>query len=214
MYWRWAGLCNYNRKTVKMIFEFKGITPVVDPSSFIHPQANVTGDVVIGKNVYVGPGAVIRGDFGKVIIKDGANVQENCTIHMFPDIIVTINEGAHLGHGCIVHGATIGYNSMIGMNAVILDDAIIGDECIVGALTLVNSEMVVPNRKVIVGNPGEIIKDVSDEMIAWKTEGTKIYQSLSINCHTSLKKTKALTELIEKVEKNSYKYKTWKKTKN
>ena len=197
-----------------MIFEFKGNKPVIDPSSFIHPQANVTGDVVIGKNVYIGPGATIRADFGKVIIKDGANVQENCTIHMFPGVTVTINKGAHLGHGCIVHGATIGYNSMIGMNAVILDDAIIGDECIVGALTLVNSEMVVPNRKIVVGNPGKIIKDVSDEMIAWKTEGTKIYQSLPKDCHASLKETVPLIEMKEKGGNHYEKYKTWKRTKN
>lgn len=196
-----------------MIFEFKGNKPVIDPSSFIHPQANVTGDVVIGKNVYIGPGAAIRADFGKIIIKDGANVQENCTIHMFPGVTVTINKGAHLGHGCVVHGATIGYNSMIGMNAVILDDAIIGDECIVGALTLVNSEMVVPNRKVVVGNPGKIIKDVSDEMIAWKTEGTKIYQTLPKDCHNSLKETTPLIKPIEKVENYTDKYETWKKTK-
>ena len=197
-----------------MIFEFKGNKPVIDPSSFIHPQANVTGDVIIGKNVYIGPGATIRADFGKVIIKDGANVQENCTIHMFPGVTVTINKGAHLGHGCIVHGATIGYNSMIGMNAVILDDAIIGDECIVGALTLVNSEMVVPNRKVVVGNPGKIIKDVSDEMIAWKTEGTKIYQSLPKDCHASLKETVPLIEMKKKGGNHYGKYKTWKRTKN
>ena len=197
-----------------MIFEFNRIKPVIDPSSFIHPQANVSGDVVIGKNVYVGPGAAIRGDFGKVIIKDGANVQENCTIHMFPGVTVTINEGAHLGHGCIVHGATIGYNSLIGMNAVILDDAIIGNECIVGALTLINSEVVVPNRKVIVGNPGEIIKDVSEDMIAWKTEGTKIYQSLTMDCHNSLKETETINEPTKKIENYSDKYKTWKKTKN
>ena len=197
-----------------MIFEFKGNKPVIDPSSFIHPQANVTGDVIIGKNVYIGPGATIRADFGKVIIKDGANVQENCTIHMFPGVTVTINKGAHLGHGCIVHGATIGYNSMIGMNAVILDDAIIGDECIVGALTLVNSEMVVPNRKIVVGNPGKIIKDVSDEMIAWKTEGTKIYQSLPKDCHASLKETVPLKEMKKKGGNHYGKYKTWKRTKN
>jgi carbonic anhydrase/acetyltransferase-like protein (isoleucine patch superfamily) len=197
-----------------MIFEFKGNKPVIDPSSFIHPQANVTGDVIIGKNVYIGPGATIRADFGKVIIKDGANVQENCTIHMFPGATVTINKGAHLGHGCIVHGATIGYNSMIGMNAVILDDAIIGDECIVGALTLVNSEMVVPNRKIVVGNPGKIIKDVSDEMIAWKTEGTKIYQSLPKDCHASLKETVPLIEMKKKGGNHYGKYKTWKRTKN
>ena len=131
-----------------MIFEFKGIKPVIDPSSFVHPQANVTGHVIIGKDVYVGPGAAIRGDFGKIIIEDGANVQENCTIHMFPGVTVLIKKGAHLGHGCIIHGASIGENSLIGMNSVIMDDAVIGNECIVGALTLVKSEMNVPNRKI------------------------------------------------------------------
>tara|TARA_B110000971_G_scaffold39930_2_gene38995 strand:- start:137 stop:730 length:594 start_codon:yes stop_codon:yes gene_type:complete len=197
-----------------MIFEFKGNKPVIDPSSFVHPQANVTGNVVIGKNVYIGPGAALRGDFGKIIIKDGANVQENCTIHMFPGVTVTINEGAHLGHGSIVHGATIGFNSMIGMNAVVLDDAIIGDECIVGALTLVKSEMVIPDRKVVVGNPAKIIKDVSDEMIAWKTEGTKIYQSLAKDCNTSLKETTPLTKPVEIESTDEKGYKTWKKTNN
>ena len=197
-----------------MIFEFNGIKPVIDPSSFIHPQANITGDVVIGKNVYVGPGTAIRGDFGKVIIKDGANVQENCTIHMFPGETVIIKEGAHLGHGCIVHGASIGNNSLIGMNAVILDNAIIGDECIVGALTLVKTEIIVADRKVIVGNPGKIINNVTEEMISWKTEGTKIYQNLSSECQKSLKVTTPLTETIEKTENYTYKYKTWKKTKN
>lgn len=197
-----------------MIFEFKGNKPVIDPSSFVHPQANVTGNVVIGKNVYIGPGAALRGDFGKIIIKDGANVQENCTIHMFPGVTVTINEGAHLGHGSIVHGATIGFNSMIGMNAVVLDDAIIGDECIVGALTLVKSEMVIPDRKVVIGNPAKIIKDVSDEMIAWKTEGTKIYQSLAKDCNTSLKETTPLTKPVEIESTDEKGYKTWKKTNN
>ena len=196
-----------------MIFEFNGIKPVIDSSSFVHPQANVTGNVVSGKNVYVGPGAVIRGDFGKVIIKDGANVQENCTIHMFPGVTVTINEGAHLGHGCIIHGATIGCNSLIGMNAVILDDAIIGKECVVGALTLVNSEMVVADRKVIVGNPGKIIKDVSEDMIAWKSEGTKIYQSLPKDCQKTLKETVPLAKPVKKIDNYSDQYKTWKKTK-
>ena len=197
-----------------MIFEFKGNKPVIDPSSFVHPQANVTGNVVIGKNVYIGPGAALRGDFGKIIIKDGANVQENCTIHMFPGVTVTINEGAHLGHGSIVHGATIGFNSMIGMNAVVLDDAIIGAECIVGALTLVKSEMVIPDRKVVAGNPAKIIKDVSDEMIAWKTEGTKIYQSLAKDCNTSLKETTPLTKPVEIESTDEKGYKTWKKTNN
>ena len=114
-----------------MVYEFDGFVPVIDESSFIHPQANVTGNVIIGKDVYVGPGAVIRGDWGKVIIEDGCNVQENCVIHMFPGTTTTLKKGAHLGHGCVIHGAYIGENTLVGMNAVIMDEAKIGKECIV-----------------------------------------------------------------------------------
>lgn len=195
-----------------MIFEFKGIKPVIDPSSFIHSQANVTGHVIIGKNVYVGPGAALRGDFGKIIIEDGANIQENCTIHMFPGVTVLIKKGAHLGHGCIVHGATIGENSLVGMNAVIMDDVVIGRDCIIGALSMIKSEMIIPDRKVVVGNPAKIIKDVSDKMIAWKTEGTNIYNDLAKECHDSLKETTAHHSAFEYKRDFSKDYTTWKKT--
>src|SRR6478736_1906252 len=114
-----------------MIYSFKDFVPVIHDSSFIHPKACVTGNVVIGKNVYIGPGAAIRGDWGKIIIEDGCNVQENCTIHMFPGTTVILKENAHIGHGAIIHGATIGKNCLVGMNSVIMDNAIIGDECIV-----------------------------------------------------------------------------------
>lgn len=196
-----------------MIFEFKGIKPVIDTSSFIHPQANVTGHVVIGKNVYVGPGAVLRGDFGKIIIEDGANVQENCTIHMFPGVTVLIKKGAHLGHGSIVHGATVGVNSLIGMNAVVMDDVVIGEECIIGALSMIKSEMIIPDRKVVVGNPAIIIKDVSDKMIAWKTEGTKIYKDLAKECIDTLKETIAHETSFEYKIDFSKDYTTWGKNK-
>ena len=195
-----------------MIYQFKNFVPTIDSSSYIHPQANVTGNVEIGKNVYVGPGAVIRGDWGKIVIENGCNIQENCVIHMFPETTVYISEGAHLGHGCTIHGAKIGKNSMIGINAVILDDAEIGNECIVGALTLVKSEMKVPNRKIIVGNPGKIIKDVSDEMLVWKTEGTKLYQKLPGNCFESLKECKPNSKKTI-FREDKVNYKTWNKTK-
>ncbi len=110
-------------------YEFKGVRPVVHESSFIHPLAAVTGNVSIGKSVYIGPGAAIRGDFGKIIIEDGCNVQENCTIHMFPGVTVLLKENAHIGHGAVIHGSTIGRNCLIGMNAVIMDDVDLGDEC-------------------------------------------------------------------------------------
>lgn len=161
-----------------MLYEFNGHRPVVDPSAFIHPQSAVTGNVWIGKNVYVGPGAAIRGDWGRIIIEDGCNVQENCTIHMFPGVTVLLKEGAHIGHGAIVHGAVIGRNCLIGMNSVIMDNVEIGDECIVGALSFIKTGEKVPPRTVIAGNPAKILREVSDEMLRWKTEGTALYQAL------------------------------------
>ena len=161
-----------------MFYAYEGFIPVVDPSSFVHPQAAVTGNVIIGKNVYVGPGAAIRGDWGGIVIEDGCNVQENCTIHMFPGVTVYLREAAHIGHGAIVHGATIGRNTLVGMNAVIMDNATIGDECIIGALCFVPAEQTIPARSVVVGNPAKIVKQVSDEMLAWKTRGTALYQQL------------------------------------
>ncbi len=195
-----------------MIFEFNGCKPVIDPSSFVHPQANVTGKVVIGKNVYIGPGAVIRGDFGEIIIEDGTNVQENCVLHMFPGTKVLIKQNAHLGHGCIIHGAIVGENSLIGMNAVIMDDVNIGNECIIGALAFVPAEMNIPNRKLVVGNPAKVIKEVTQEMIDWKTKGTELYQKLPKECQISLKETTPLENISEQKPLIIPNYKTWKKS--
>ena len=178
-----------------MIYSFKGFIPVVHPSSFVHPQAAVTGNVIIGKNVYIGPGAAIRGDWGGVVIEDGCNVQENCTIHMFPGITITLQEGAHIGHGAIIHGAHIGKNVLVGMNAVIMDEAVIEDECIIGALTFVKAKEKFEKRSLIVGNQARKIKEVSDEMIAWKTKGTALYQQLPSEMHEQSQTVEALTEI-------------------
>ncbi len=196
-----------------MIYEFNGYIPVIDESSFVHPQAAVTGNVIIGKNVYVGPGAAIRGDWGKIIIEDGCNVQENCTIHMFPGTTVLLKESAHIGHGAIIHGATIGRNTLVGMNAVIMDDVVIGDECIVGALTFIGAETIVENRKVIVGNPAKIVKEVSDQMLEWKTKGTELYQQLPADCMASLKVCEPLRKEEENRPNQQSIYQTWKTTK-
>src|SRR6188768_346901 len=177
-----------------MIYEFNSMKPVIDESSFIHPLASVTGNVIIGKNVYIGPGAAIRGDWGRIIIEDGCNVQENCTVHMFPGITVRLKEGAHIGHGAVIHGAIIGRNSLVGMNAVIMDEVEIGDECIIGALTFIKAGEKIPRRSVVAGNPGKIIKEVSDEMINWKTEGTKLYQQLPRRGFEGLRYVLPLTE--------------------
>ena len=196
-----------------MIYAFNNFIPVVHPSSFVHPQAAVTGNVIIGKDCYVGPGAAIRGDWGQIIIEDGCNVQENCTVHMFPGVTVLLKQGAHIGHGAIIHGATIGNNTLVGMNAVIMDNTIIGDECIVGALSFIKANEVYENRSVIVGNPAKKIKEVSDEMLAWKTEGTALYQQLPKELHASLIACEALTEipLDRKIQDSTYK--TWNETK-
>lgn len=195
------------------IFEFNGYKPVIHKSSFIHPNATVTGNVIIGKDVYVGPGAAIRGDWGQIIIEDGCNVQENCTIHMFPGTTVLLKEGAHIGHGAIIHGGTIGRNSLIGMNSVIMDNVEIGDECIVGALCFVQADTVIPKRKIVVGNPGKVIKEVSDQMIGWKTEGTKLYQQLPAECHATLKACEPLHRMPAFRPVQQEIYNTWKTTK-
>jgi len=160
------------------IYKFNDYVPVIHPSAYVHPQATIIGDVIIGKHVYIGPGARIRGDWGQIVIEDGCNVQENCIIHMFPGVTVYLREMAHIGHGAIIHGATIGKNTLVGMNAVVMDECVIGDECIVGALAFVPQGMHIPNRSVVVGNPAKIIKQVIDEVLDWKTQGTRLYMQL------------------------------------
>lgn len=193
-----------------MIYAFKDIIPVVHPTAFVHPQATVVGNVIIGENVYVGPGAAIRGDWGQIIIEEGSNVQENCTIHMFPGTTVLLKASSHVGHGAIIHGATIGKNCLIGMNAVIMDNVQLGDECIVGALSFVKADEVFEARSLIVGNPAKKIKEVSDEMIAWKTQGTVLYQQLPKEMHLYHNVCEPLTTIPPDRKTEYPEYKTWK----
>jgi len=194
-------------------YEFKGAKPVVHESAFIHPLAAVTGNVIIGKEVYVGPGAAIRGDWGKIIIEDGCNVQESCTIHMFPGVTVVLKEGAQIGHGAIIHGAIIGKNCLIGMNAVIMDNVELGDECIVGALTFIKADEKIAARSLVVGNPSKIIKQVSDEMLQWKTEGTKLYRQLPKEMYESWKECEPLRKIADQNIPQEVNYKTWNQNK-
>ena len=196
-----------------MIYSFNHYIPVVHESSFVHPQAAVTGNVIIGKNVYIGPGAALRGDWGQIIVEDGCNVQENCTIHMFPGVTVLLKESAHIGHGAIIHGATIGKNCLIGMNAVIMDNVQLGDECIVGTLTFIKADEIIPARSVVVGNPYKIVKEVSDEMIKWKTEGTKLYQQLPADMYKGWKECEPLRQVPENGLNQHPVFKTWNETK-
>lgn len=192
------------------IFEFNGYRPVIDESAFIHPNAAVTGNVIIGRDVYIGPGAAIRGDWGEIIIEDGCNVQENCTIHMFPGVTVRLMQAAHIGHGAVIHGSTIGKNVLVGMNAVVMDHVVVGNDCIIGALTFVPEGMIIPDRKIVVGNPAKIVKDVSDEMIAWKSKGTELYQQLPKELYATLRPCEPLREIPADRPKQQEVYKTWK----
>lgn len=196
-----------------MIYSFKGFIPVIHPSSFIHPLATVTGNVVIGKDVYIGPGCALRGDWGGIEIADGCNVQENCTIHMFPGVTVKLEEAAHIGHGAIIHGAHIGRNVMVGMNAVVMDDVTVGDESIIGALSFVPANTIIPPRSIVVGNPAKVIKQVNDEMIAWKTKGTQLYQSLPKDMQEHWESCEPLSEMpVDRPSQESL-YETWNKIK-
>lgn len=191
-------------------YSFNGFIPVVDPSSYIHDTASIIGDVIIGKDCYVGPGAVIRGDWGRIIIEDGCNVQENCVVHMFPGKHITFESGAHVGHGAVVHGATLKANCLIGMNAVVMDGAVVGKNSIVGALSFVKAEEIIPDNHLYAGNPGRIIKEISADMIEWKTEGTALYQSLPASCHSSLLPVSPLTSIEKNRPTHEMVYKTWK----
>jgi phenylacetic acid degradation protein len=197
---------------VANVFAFDGFVPVIHESAFVHPNATVTGNVVIGRDVYVGPGAAIRGDWGGIVIDDGCNVQESCTIHMFPGVTVHLERSAHIGHGAIVHGARIGENALVGMNAVVMDNATVGAGSIVGALCFVPSEMQIPPRSVVVGNPAKVVKQVSDEMLAWKSEGTALYQALPSRLRESLRPCEPLREVPPDRAGQQMSYRTWKET--
>jgi phenylacetic acid degradation protein len=196
-----------------VIYSFKGFVPVVHETSFVHPLAAVTGNVIIGRHCYIGPGAALRGDWGAIILEDGCNVQENCTIHMFPGTTVLLKEASHIGHGAVIHGATIGRNCLIGMNSVVMDHVVLGDECIVGALSFIKEGDVFEPRSLIVGNPAKKIREVSDEMIAWKSKGTQLYQSLPKDMQQEWNACEPLREIPADRPPQEKLYENWKKLK-
>ena len=192
-----------------MIYEFKGFIPVVHESAFVHPQAAVTGNVVIGRDVYIGPFAALRGDWGGIVIGDGCNIQESCTIHMFPGITVQLEANVHIGHGATIHGARIERDCLIGMNSVIMDNAVIGAESIVGAMTFVPEGSSFGSRSLIVGNPARVVKAVSDEMITWKKKGTQLYQTLPADMKAYWKPCEPLHELPANRPAQEKLYENW-----
>ncbi len=182
---------------MKNIYEIDGVKPVIHPSSFIHPTAVVIGSVQIGKNCYIGPHASLRGDFGAIILENGVNFQDMCVAHGFPNGITLLKENAHISHGAVIHGCTIGKNTMVGIQSVIMDKAVIGDECMIAALSYIKPNFVAPNRSIIAGIPAVVKRDVTDKEINWKSEGTALYQQLAVRSLSSMKKCEPLTDKLK-----------------
>ena len=176
-------------------YAIDGIRPVVHPDSYVHPTATLIGDVIIAAGCYVGPGAVMRGDFGRLILEEGANLQDTCVMHGFPGDETVVERNGHIGHGAVLHGCRIGENALVGMNSVIMDGAVIGHSAIVAAMSFVKAKMEVPARHLVAGTPARIIRELKDEEIAWKESGTASYQQLARRSMASMVETTPLTEV-------------------
>ena len=175
------------------VYQIDGLTPVVDPSSYVHPTAVLIGDVIIGKGVYIGPNASLRGDFGRIVVEDGANVQDNCVMHGFPLQDTVVERDGHIGHSAILHGCRVRRNAMIGMNAVIMDGAIIGENSIVGAGSFVKAAAEIAANQLVIGSPAKVIRELTEQELAWKHTGTLQYQELVLRCKNSLIEVVPLT---------------------
>ena len=182
---------------MKNIYEIDGVKPVIHPSSFVHPTAVIIGSVQIGKNCYIGPNASLRGDFGTIILENGVNFQDMCVAHGFPSGITLLKENAHISHGAVIHGCTIGKNTMVGIQSVIMDNAVIGDECMIAALSYIKPNFVAPNRSIIAGIPAVVKRDVTHKEINWKSEGTALYQQLAVRSLSTMKKCEPLTDIMQ-----------------
>jgi phenylacetic acid degradation protein len=176
------------------VYSIDGITPVVHPTAYVHPSAILIGDVIVGPRCYVGPVASLRGDFGRIVLEEGANIQDTCVMHGFFDSDTVVEVDGHIGHGAVLHGCRIKRNAMVGMNAVIMDDAVIGESSIVAASAFVKSGFIAPPRSLVVGTPARIVRELSDEEIAWKGKGTAQYHALTMR---SLNTMQAVAPLAE-----------------
>ena len=177
------------------VYAIDGIVPVVDPTAYVHPSAVLIGDVIVGPGCYVGPCASLRGDFGRLILEAGANVQDTCVMHGFPGTDTVVEENGHIGHGAVLHGCRVGRNALVGMNAVIMDNAVIGEASIVAASAFVKAGQEIPARTLAAGMPAKVMRPLSDEEIAWKSDGTRTYQDLTRRCLASMVETDPLTEV-------------------
>ena len=181
-------------RTQPETYALEGVRPVIHPTAFVHPTAVLIGDAVVGPRCYVGPGVAMRGDFGRVVLEEGANLQDNGIMHTFPGMDCVIEVDGHVGHGAILHGCRIKRNALVGMNAVVMDGAMIGDGAMVAAMAFVKAGFELPPRMLAVGAPAKILRELSDAEIAWKQEGTRDYQRLAERCRVSLRACEPLTE--------------------
>ncbi|MFS2004975.1 phenylacetic acid degradation protein PaaY [Duganella sp. CT11-25] len=177
------------------VYEINGVTPVVHPTAYVHPSAVLIGDVIVGPRCYVGPLASLRGDFGRLVLEEGANLQDTCVMHGFPGCDTVVEQDGHIGHGAVLHGCRIGRNALVGMNTVIMDNAVIGAESIVAAMSFVRAGMEVPPRSLVVGTPAKVARELRDDEIKWKTEGTGQYQELAVRSMNTMREVEALTEI-------------------
>ncbi|EFE95396.1 phenylacetic acid degradation protein PaaY [Serratia odorifera] len=175
------------------VYQIDGLTPVVDPSSYVHPTAVLIGDVMVGKNVYIGPNASLRGDFGRIVVHDGANIQDNCVMHGFPQQDTVVEQDGHIGHGAILHGCRVGRNAMVGMNAVVMDGAIVGENTIVGACSFIKAAADIAANKLVLGSPARVVRELTEQELSWKRTGTLEYQDLVVRCKQSLREVAPLS---------------------
>lgn len=176
------------------VYSLEGITPVIHPGAFVHETAVLIGDVIVAEGCYVGPHASLRGDFGRILIEAGANVQDSCVMHTFPGKDCVVERDGHVGHGSVLHGCRVCANALIGMNAVVMDDAVIGESSIVGAAAFVAAKFVCPPRSLLVGAPAAVKRELSQDEIDWKTRGTQEYQELARRCRASLTRAEPLAQ--------------------
>lgn len=175
------------------VYAIDGIVPVVDPTAYVHPTAVLIGDVIVGPGCYVGPCASLRGDFGRLILERGANIQDTCVMHGFPGTDTVVEEDGHIGHGAVLHGCRVGRNALVGMNAVIMDNAVIGEASIIAASAFVKAGAEIPPRMLVAGMPAKVIRPLSEEEIRWKSEGTATYQDLARRSLATMRETVPLT---------------------
>jgi phenylacetic acid degradation protein len=177
------------------VYEIDGVRPVVHPTAYVHPSAVLIGDVIVGPRCYVGPLASLRGDFGRLILEEGANIQDTCVMHGFPEGDTVVEADGHIGHGAVLHGCRIGRNAMVGMNAVVMDQAVVGAESIVAAMSFVKAKMVIAPRSMVMGMPAKVVRPLTDDEVKWKSFGTRQYHQLAVRSFETMREVEALTEV-------------------